>query len=192
MAKMAFQHVRASYKKGIKSSTKSYRSGPRENSDVSRVELAHEYLLKARRDYYFGNITQSDFFSGSEHAKIGNCGEMAYVTARYIIQHGGNARVCATIDNKTHSFCIAEKLMCNESGIISVKEFNNDSWVVDPWSGICCPANSYFSEFFSKMDKWTVQGKSVYFQGGWVKANNPAWIECVLYGLLNVSCVDFS
>ncbi|QJT80753.1 hypothetical protein [Kosakonia sp. MUSA4] len=187
LAKMAFQHVRKIYSKGLKSVTKAYYSGPRFESDHSRVELARITIRKLREDYFTRNLlTQTEFYSEAERLKAGNCGEMTQIAVRFITQHGGNAGLCVTNDIFTHMFCLLAKSSYKYPEYITAGEMDKDLWIIDPWCGICCPANLFISEFLNKMSKWTAQNKRILFNGDWVKANDPKWIECVLYSSLRI------
>lgn len=98
-------------------------------------------------------------FSGKSVVKAGagNCGEMATLSREIINNSGGRAYEWFAGDS--HTFTVVGGPSTNP---LSSVKFDQpewaDAWVVDPWSGIACPAPQYTQKLKQVMGKWAADG----------------------------------
>jgi len=109
--------------------------------------------------------------------RSGNCGEMAGLSAYYVLKTEfirRNLIYIGTVnDPGDHVFCLVSEapLSKNSRAFESVTAFTKappaPAWmIIDPWLNVACSARNYLMDGGQKLDKWTAEGKRVAWHAG--------------------------
>jgi hypothetical protein len=194
-ARETWDTVHKFYKRGIKSSNKTYvRSGPdmiysEEVLEKHKRRKDNAELSLARRQNFGGQLAEvagaSLYNSGNT---AGNCGEMAlvamFVAVNYHhVQRAEVVHVTAKNTNhKAYSFKGEITLDFGHSWI-EIGPTLGVTWVVDPWADLWCRKDQFPQMMAVQLQKWTDQGKrlSVSWKdtsmNGWKWTTQPNAVE---------------
>ncbi|RWA46790.1 hypothetical protein AU476_35400 [Cupriavidus sp. UYMSc13B] len=173
LASCAYQVVRQHFKRRYKSSNKRHIPGT----------PAYHQERHARAQHFLGPLQAENRSLDDRLALgVGNCSEMASAAAELVLRCGAQARVWGACDPGrnviTHEFALVGPNLLQHSP----DNFHNEHslWVVDPWAGLCCPAPVYGQAFSEKMRCWAAEGKQVFHEQAWMRADDPRWIHAVV------------
>lgn len=125
--------------------------------------------------------------------RSGNCIEMAALSAYYALKINFIRRDLIYIGRLTdpgdHAFCLVSQGAIPSSALEYSKLSDCTgskpaaSWlIIDPWLNTVCYANDYLTKSSQKLEKWTAEGKRVYWGGveqgpGWYVPNGEYMTE---------------
>ena len=98
---------------------------------------------------------------------VGNCTEMAAAAAFLVVRDEiGSAWYADIRSPGDHAFCLVDSGLEAHPACIGGADGYSirgaaDSWVIDPWSNVCCKMRDYEALFEAKMRKWSSERKLV-------------------------------
>lgn len=102
---------------------------------------------------------------------VGNCLEMAYVSAYLAIDHfntpADQVHVGKFVSPGDHVFClIGPKVLPNWQSVMHMKASTQDAaFVIDPWLHVACQVAGYYQKSLRSLTKWHQDGKRVWWWG---------------------------
>ncbi len=175
------ERVRDFFKKGHKSGNKIYdvQACLDQAKAIHRnqqAQLSRQHRPQNPTSYY--NLAEILVKMTVAH-RSGNCGEMAALSAYYVLKSEFLKRELVYIGEVNppgdHAFCLVSSVKITKSlNFPSVTAFTQSksapSWmIIDPWLNVACSADDYITEGNIKLNKWTGEGKRVAWNGsqGW-------------------------
>jgi hypothetical protein len=177
LARNVYNEVKKAYRAGHKSSNKIYVRGDKVAASRQRASRA-ALALRVIRDQHLDNVLSGKVVALSDELSIpaGNCGELSRIVAKRTIERGGYAEVW-TFDDTDHAFAVI-----GHPPNPTTTSFSNwkDTWIVDQWANIVCPATQYIDRFVEKMKKWERSGKAIHMDAVWPL--DRTWMEHLIDG----------
>jgi hypothetical protein len=187
-ARNAYDRTRSLFSLGFKSANKQYAANSgvsaakRQRRSVNQLAANNDMNQSSARagnftDVQRGNNIIARFRQGN--AIGGNCVEMSWVALAYFreqSQHTPAHIVCIT-NPGDHVFLhvgpvpptLSSSMPARVWNLCSSVPLHWDSYIVDPWAGVCCHTRTYRAEFENKMGKWDSRQKEIWSTSGWVR-----------------------